>query len=151
MLLFNLKKNVLIMKKEIRNGYVALEAENGMVLHKVSEGYVSVDAPRRATVPSVEAAGMYEELSAEEYAARRLAEYKSRVYKDRLSAAVHERYSVDDEIALAANINGAMLLDGDVSSEEVDLEWAEYQAYRAECKARVRAEVAGITEVPEFF
>lgn len=136
------------MKKEIKNGYVALEAGDGMVLHRKGDGYMS-DPVVCATCGVDDE--RYEEMSRQEYMARRLDEYRGRVYRDRLSAAVHERYSVDDEIALAANINGAMLLDGDVSSEEVDLEWAEYQRYRAECKARVRAEVAGITEVPEFF
>ena len=141
------------MKKEIKNGYVALEAEDGMVLHKAGEGYGPKEPSRRATVPSVEAADVYEELTEEEYAARRLDEYRGRVYRDRLSAAVHERYTVDDEIALAANINGPMLLagdDGDAAADAVAEEWAEYQRYRAECKARVRAEVAGITEVPEY-
>lgn len=138
------------MKQLIKNGYVLLEAEEGMVLHKVGEGYGPKDAPRRATVPTVDAAAGYEEITAEEYAARRLDEYKRREYKNRLSAAVHERYGLDDEVALVANLNAPMLLDDEEKAQEVAAEWEAYQAYRAECKARVRAEVEEIQAVPEI-
>lgn len=137
------------MKQLIKSGYVLLEAGEGMVLHKAGEGYGPKEPSRQATVPSVEAAGVYEELTEEEYATRRLAEYKSRAYKDRLSAAVHERYSVEDKIDLALSINAPMALADDDKAAAVAEEWADYLAYRAECEERVRAEVEAITEVPD--
>ena len=103
----------------------------------------------RHTMVNPSDANLYEEVTNEEFEAMKLEQYKSEEYARRLSAAIHERYSVDDEIALAANINAPALLADEAKAESVAAEWAEYQAYREECKVKVRAELASVTAVPK--
>lgn len=61
-------------------------------------------------------------------------------YKARVAALIRERYTADDEFALAANRG-----DGD---ETHAAEWAAYQAYRAECKERARAGLSNPENTP---
>lgn len=95
----------------------------------------------RHTHVTPEQASLYEEVTNEEFEAMRREEEHRKEYSRRLSAAVHERYSMDDEIALKANLDDPELLDDEAKAESVAAEWAEYQAYRKECKARVREEM----------
>ena len=125
---------------------VRISCDSDHILHRIGSGdYAEI---RRATVdPS--AVADWEEIPAEEGKAARLAKYKAEEYSKRLSAAIHERYSMDDEIALAANINAPMLLNDEEAIGKIAEEYAAYQAYRAECKQRVRAEIDNITELPK--
>lgn len=54
---------------------------------------------------------------------------------------MHERYSLDDEVALLANAQCPALLADDGRAAELAGELEQYQAYRAECKARAAAMV----------
>ena len=58
-----------------------------------------------------------------------------------MSRLVHERYSLDDEVALLANAQCPALLADDARAAELAGELEQYQAYRAECKARAAAMV----------
>lgn len=135
------------MKKEFTtDGLVSLSTDKAHVLHDTAnKKYPEL---RQITVKA-DAAERYEELTNEEWNALRLEKYKSEEYSRRLSAAVHERYSMDDEIALGANVNSPSLLADESAAETFAEEYAAYQAYRQECKARVRAEIDAITEVPK--
>lgn len=108
-----------------------LDCDENHILHRIGDSeYPEV---RHLTVRAAEA-DSYEELTNEEREAV-LRERELRAeYRRRLAAAIHERYSVDDELALAANIAAG-------ATEERQAEYAAYQQYRAECKARVRGEL----------
>ncbi len=125
---------------------VKIDCDNVHVLIKSGDKELS---PIRHTMVNPGEATLYKEVTNEEFEAMKLEQYKSEEYARRLSAAIHERYSVDDEIALRANVDDPALLDDEAKAESVAAEWAEYQAYRKECKERVRAEVAAITELPK--
>lgn len=56
---------------------------------------------------------------------------KNQVYGVLVSKFIHERYSQDDEFALINNYNA--------DPQGHAQEYAEYQTYRDECKARARA------------
>lgn len=117
---------------------VKIDCDNNHVLIKSGEKILT---EIRHTHVTPEQANLYEEVTNEEFEAMKRERYRREEYARRLSAAIHERYSVDDEIALAANINAPVLLDDEAKAESVAAEWAEYQAYRKECKARVRKEM----------
>lgn len=125
---------------------VRIDCDNDHVLIKSGDKELSAI---RHTMVNPEEASLYKEVTNEEFEAMKRERYRREEYARRLSAAIHERYSVDDEIALAANINAPALLDDEAKAESVAAEWAAYQAYRAECKAKVRAELASVTAVPE--
>ncbi len=111
---------------------VALETDKDHILHRIGdEDYTEM---RQATVRP-EDADSYEEVAVADVPDT---EAEGR-YKASVSALVHERYDLDDEVALLANRD-----DGD---ENHAAEYAAYQAYRAECKARAAAELA--TPAPE--
>lgn len=116
-------------------------------LHK--KGDKQYSQTRRANIFEPDSPDNYEEIPFEEYDAAVLAQYKKEEYSRRLSAAIHERYSLDDEMALAANINSPMLLADESAANNFAEEYAAYQAYRAECKARIREEIESIAEIPK--
>lgn len=128
------KKDVMIGSRPM----VRVSCDAGHVL--LRRGRDGVTA-MRDTVVDAAAAELLEEVTAEEWMAMQREEWREREYRRRLSAAIHERYSIDDEIALRANVDDPELLDDEAKAESVAAEWAEYQAYRKECKARVRAEL----------
>lgn len=67
---------------------------------------------------------------------------RAELYAVTVSRLVHERYSLDDEVALLANAQcPALLADDDGRAAELAGELEQYQAYRAECKARAAAMV----------
>lgn len=125
---------------------VQLDCDNDHVLYqKGSDDYTI----RRHARVKPEEVDSYEELTLAERDAIVLERYREAEYKRRLSAAIHERYSIDDEIALGANANSPSLLADEAASADFAQEYAAYQEYRAACKRRIRAEVAAISEVPE--
>lgn len=108
----------------------ALDCDNNHILHKIgSEDYTEI---RHITVKP-EDVDLYEEIALEDIPPYTEAEYKAKV-----SELIHERYSIDDEIALAANASSPMLLDDEERAAEVAAEYAAYQAYRQECKTRAK-------------
>lgn len=119
----------------------------GGYLHK--KGDKQYSQTRRACILEPDSPDNYEEIPFGEYDAIILTQYKKEEYSRRLSAAIHERYSLDDEVALAANINSQMLLADEAKADAIAQEYAEYQQFRAECKAKVRAEIDAITEIPK--
>lgn len=108
----------------------ALDCDNNHILHKIGSGDYS--GYRHVTVKP-EDVDLYEEVALEDIPPYTEAEYKAKV-----SELIHERYSIDDEIALAANASSPMLMDDDERAAEVAAEYAAYQAYRQECKTRAK-------------
>lgn len=100
----------------------ALDADEGHILHRVgSEDYTEI---RHTTVKDPEA---WEEIAVADIPPYTEAEYKAKVEE-----LIRERYSASDEFALINNVmTGA-------ATEKREAEYAEYQAYRSECKARAK-------------
>ncbi len=116
-------------------------------LHKIGDkNYSKI---RRACIFAPDSVENYEEIYFENYDAILLEQYKREEYSKRLSEAIHQRYSLDDEIALMANVNSAELLSDEDTANKVAEEYTEYQTYRSECKTRIRAEIDAITEIPK--
>lgn len=116
----------------------ALATDGNHILHKID----NVDYPViRRTIVKAEDIDRWEELTVAEWEERKQAQERAEKYAGMLAAAVHERYSVDDEIALRANIDAPELAADEEKASAVAEEWAAYQAYRAECKERVRREL----------
>lgn len=108
----------------------ALDCDNNHILHKIGSG--DYTAIRHITVKP-EDVDLYEEVALEDIPPYTEAEYKAKV-----SELIHERYSIDDEIALAANASSPTLLDDETRAAEFAAEYAAYQAYRQECKTRAK-------------
>lgn len=108
----------------------ALDCDNNHILHKIGSDDYSI---RRHMMVRPEDVDLYEEVALEDIPPYTEAEYKAKV-----SELIHERYSIDDEIALAANASSPMLLDDEERAAEVAAEYAAYQAYRQECKTRAK-------------
>ena len=87
----------------------------------------------------------FEERTDQEWTEVLHREWMSSEYSRRLSAAIHERYSLDDEAALSANMAYATRRGDEVLLAEATAEMDTYQAYRQECKRRVRAELEAET------
>lgn len=109
----------------------ALDTDGGHVLHRIgSEEWLPI---RHTHVKDPDA---WEEVPLEDVPPYTAAQYAAKV-----SELIHARYSVDDEIALAANANSpALLADGERASEFA-IEYEAYQSFRAECKAKAKAEL----------
>lgn len=115
-----------------------LDADAEHVLHKVgSKDFTEI---RHATVKAADV-DKWEELTVAEWEERKQAQERAEKYATMLAAAIHERYSVDDEIALRANIDAPALAADEEKAASVAEEWQQYQAYRAECKERVQREL----------
>ena len=71
------------------------------------------------------------------------------LYAQTVSRMVHERYSIDAEIALMANAQCPALLADEDRAASVAAELEAYQAYRAECKVRAAAEVEALMAAEE--
>lgn len=67
----------------------------------------------------------------EEIAVSDIPAYTETDYKTKVAELIHQRYSLDDEIALRAN------LEDDPTDKRV-AEYADYLAYRKECKQRAK-------------
>ncbi len=63
--------------------------------------------------------------------------YTIQEYKERVRELVKERYNVEDEIAILANINSPMILSED-KVEEYRTEYLDYQSYREQCKIQAK-------------
>lgn len=128
-------------KTQLPNGQWQLDSADGHILHRIgSDDYTPL---RHARVTSPD--------EWEEIPEAAVPLYTDSEYKTRVAALVHERYSVDDEIALAANAACQTLLADEARAAAFADEYAAYQTYRAECKARAKAELEarGATEVTE--
>lgn len=100
----------------------ALDTDKNHILHKIgSDDYTEL---RHATVKDP---SLWEEIAVEE-----IPPYTEAQYSAKVAELVHERYSLDDEIALINNMR-----DGDVT-EKRRTEYAEYQQYRTECKVKAK-------------
>lgn len=131
---------------KIENNRV-FSTEEGAKVRRLSDGLTGtmISAMPGQTVAD------FEEVSAEEVA--RLAAEKAEadrqrrredLYAQTVSRLVHERYSMDAEIALMANAQCPALLADEDRAAAVAAELEAYQAYRAECKARAAAEVEAL-------
>lgn len=114
-------------------GVWMFSAAEGCVLHR--KGGEDFPPLRQATVVDPE--------EWEEVAEGDVPRYSEAEYSRKVAELVHERYSVDDEIALINNVR-----DTDPSEKRLG-EYAEYQAYRAECKVRAKALLAGDSSLTE--
>lgn len=120
------------------NDMWGLDADAEHVLHKVgSKDFTEI---RHVTVKAADI-DKWEELPVAEWEERKAKAERDERYATMLAAAVHERYSMDDEIALRANIDAPALAADEEKAASVAEEWAAYQVYRAECKERVRREL----------
>lgn len=107
----------------------ALDCDGGHVLHRIgSEEWL----PIRHT--HVKDPDNWERVALEDVPPYTPAQYAARV-----SELIHARYSVDDEIALAANANSPALLADEERASEFASEYEAYQSFRAECKAAAKA------------
>lgn len=107
----------------------ALDTDGGHVLHRIgSEEWLPV---RHTHVKDPDA---WEEVALEDVPPYTPAQYAAKV-----SELIHARYSVDDEIALAANANSPALLADKERASEFAIEYEAYQSFRAECKAAAKA------------
>lgn len=131
---------------KIENNRV-FSTEEGAKVRRLSDGLTGgmISAKPGQTVAD------FEEVSAEEVA--RLEAEKAEadrqrrreeLYAQTVSRMVHERYSMDAEIALMANAQCPALLSDEDRAASVAAELEAYQAYRAECKVRAAAEVAAL-------
>lgn len=100
-----------------------LAAGQGHILHKVGSG--EFPEMRRVLVKPSEV-DMYEEVAVADIPPYTEAQYAAEV--ERL---IRERYSVADELALINNVMSG-------ATRERQAEYAAYQDYRAECKARAK-------------
>lgn len=113
------------------DGLVSLDTDNDHILHRI--GSDTYPVMRHTTVRPNHVAD-YEAVAVAD-----IPPYTETEYKAKVAALVHERYSIDDEIALAANANAPMLLADESAAAAFAEEYAAYQTYRAECKARALA------------
>lgn len=99
----------------------SLDTDAGHILHKIgSDDYT----PIRHTIAKDPDAW-------EEIAVADIPPYTEEEYKAKVKELVHERYSLDDEIALINNITAGV-------TEKRQSEYAAYQEYREECKRRAK-------------
>lgn len=106
----------------------SLDTDEGHILHRIgSKDYTEI---RHTIVKDPDA---WEEIAVAD-----IPPYTEDEYKKKVSELIHERYSIDDEIALAANANSPQLLDSEEAASAFADEYAAYQAYRTECKARAK-------------
>lgn len=106
----------------------SLDTDEGHILHRIgSKDYTEI---RRTIVKDPDA---WEEIAVAD-----IPPYTEDEYKKKVSELIHERYSIDDEIALAANANSPQLLDSEEAASAFADEYAAYQAYRTECKAHAK-------------
>nr|DAU86862.1 MAG TPA: hypothetical protein [Caudoviricetes sp.] len=131
---------------KIENNRV-FSTEEGAKVRRLSDGLTGgmISAKPGQTVAD------FEEVSAEEVsrlnAEKAEAELQRRredLYAHTVSRMVHERYSIDAEIALMANAQCPALLVDEDRAASVAAELEAYQAYRAECKKRAAAEVEAL-------
>lgn len=107
----------------------ALDAEDGYILHRKGNGdYLEI---RHTTVREPEA---YEEIAVAD-----IPPYTESEYKAKVEELIRERYTASDEFALINNVMAGV-------TEKRQSEYAEYQAYREECKRRAKEE---LTTKPE--
>lgn len=116
----------------------SLDAEEGYSLHRKGSG----DYPeiRHTTVRDPD--------NWEEIAVADIPPYTEAEYKAKVSELIHERYSIDDEIALAANASSPMIRADEERAASFADEYAAYQAYRTECKARAK-EILSNPQIPQ--
>lgn len=99
----------------------ALDTDADHILHRVgSDDYTPI---RHTTAKDPDA---WEEIAVADIPPYNEAEYKAKVKE-----LVHERYSLDDEIALINNITAGV-------TAKRQSEYAAYQEYRDECKRRAK-------------
>lgn len=106
------------------DGLVSLDTDNDHILHRIgSDSYPDI---HHTTVRPDQVAD-YEEVALTDIPPYSEAEYKAKVEE-----LIRERYSASDEFALINNVMAG-------ATEKRQSEYAEYQTYRAECKARAKA------------
>ncbi len=109
---------------EKKNNLVEISTDESHILHRIgSEEYQKL---RRATIAAADLANW------EEIAVADIPPYTEAEYKAKVEELIRERYSASDEFAL---INNVMV--GTPTKKRED-EYAAYQAYRSECKARAK-------------
>ncbi len=99
-----------------------LEPSEGGLIHKIG---TDVYAPNSIMLLPGESVDMYEEVAARPA-------FTDADYKTKVSELIHQRYDLDDEIALLNNVRVE-----DPKPEHL-AEYADYQAYREECKQRAK-------------
>lgn len=93
----------------------------GKHIHRVgSDAYF-----KRGTVLASDTAADYEEVD-------EIPAYTEAEYRDKVAELIRQRYSADEETSLINNV-----LDAEPTAQH-RAEYAEYQAYRAQCKARAK-------------
>lgn len=110
----------------------ALDTDEAHILHRIgSDSYSTL----RHTTVRPEDVELYEEIAVADIPLHTDAGYNAKV-----AELVHERYSIDDELALLNNIMA------DTPSETHRSEYAAYQAYRSECKSRAKEMLSNVNE-----
>ena len=99
----------------------AISTDNAHILHhKGSDDYTTI---RKAITANPED---WEEIAIED-----IPPYTNAQYAAKVSELIHQRYSLDDEIALRANLE-------DDPTEKRTNEFAEYLAFRKQCKEQAK-------------
>lgn len=133
------------MNKTTKDNYCIIQSDAGNVLHRIGSNY---QIPISKIITSIGNDSLYEEITQDEFYLAKLNELKDQLYKKYVSDFIHERYSIDDEIALINNINSLPASDQDNSI--VVQEFQSYQSYRNECKLRARAVLDQITSIQDI-
>lgn len=124
------------MKKTMtESGLVNLDTDKAHILHRKGDR-IYAEIHHATVTPDKD--DDYEELTMEQWEAAREAAAREAEYTRLLREMIHERYSIDDEIALGANINSEEVLADEAKADAAAEEYAAYQQYRAECKRRAK-------------
>ena len=111
--------------KELKNGMVSIEAQDGFVLMRDGE---AADGVRAALVPA-DTVGDWHEVSVEDVEAAKAEAARADAYAARVEELIRQKYSVGAELAI--------LRQRDTKPDE----FAEYDAYAERCKAQAKAEI----------
>lgn len=111
-------------KTQLPNGQWQLDSADGHILHRIGSDDYTTLHHARATSPDE-----WEEISEGEATSLTAAREAEAAYKQRIIALIRARYDQDDETAI--------LRQRDTKPDE----FAEYNAFVEDCKARARAEV----------
>lgn len=113
--------------KELTNGMVSLEAQDGFVLMRDGDATGGV---RAALVPA-DTVGDWREVSIEDVDEAKAEAARTEAYAARVEELIRQKYSVGAELAI--------LRQRDTKPDE----FAEYDAYAEMCKAQAKAEIFG--------
>ena len=119
-------------------GLWSLDTDKDHILHRIgSDDYTEI---RHIVVSDPD---NWEEITAQDYKDRLSQAKEQKEYDTSVESLIRTRYSLSEEIALINNFNAIATLSDDQSdkAEQYASEYGQYQAYRAACKVKARADI----------